>query len=335
MILIITCEEDVHPNGVIEELNRLNVPCFRLNTEYLLRDYNVFVSIDNDGPFFSLEHKTAGHKITSNDISAVWERRPMPPICAMDDDLNEQVLEMVLKEGEDFLKFFRYSLTDVFWFGDPIKERRGSSKILQMQLAREVGFSIPTTVYSNNLSKTLEKFESEDVALKPVTADGVLGKDREIVFYTKKIPYEEFKETNEIGFRNNINHIEAYVDKKYELRVTYVHDEAFSCKIDSQEKEEDKGKIDWREGYDHEIGFVAHKLPEEVEEKCRAFLERVECNFGCFDLIVTENDEYVFLECNLNGQWLWIEEAADLPISNKIAKVFEQEFASKNDPVKC
>jgi len=335
MILIITCEEDIHPNGVIEELEALSIPYFRLNTEYLLRDYNIHVSIDNNESIFVIEHKTAGHKITNKDITAVWERRPMEPICLLDEGINPQIEEMMLKEAEDFLKYFRYSLNDLFWFGNPINERKGSSKIWQMQIANKVGFDIPTTVYSNDLSKTLKEFENQNIAIKPVTVDGIMGNDKEVVFYTKKIPYEEFRDTNEIGFRNNINHIESYTEKKYELRITYVKDEAFACKIDSQVKEKDKGRIDWREGYDHEISFTAIELPHEVDKKCKAFLQEVECNFGCFDIIVTQGDEYVFLECNLNGQWLWIEDATGLQISKKMAHVFSNEFEKKNSGVKC
>jgi glutathione synthase/RimK-type ligase-like ATP-grasp enzyme len=114
-----------------------------------------------------------------------------------------------------------------------------------------------------------------------------------------------------------------------------VKDEAFACKIDSQVKENDKGRIDWREGYDHEISFTPIELPVEINKKCEAFLEEVECNFGCFDIIFTENDEYVFLECNLNGQWLWIEEETGLEISKKIAQVFSKEFETKNLGIKC
>ncbi len=335
MILIITCEEDIHPNGVIEELETLSVPYFRLNTEYLLRDYNIHVSIDNKESNFVLEHKRAGHKISNQLITAVWERRPMEPICLLDEGLTPDIQEMVLKEADDFLKYFRYSLNDVFWFGNPINERKGSSKIWQMQVANKVGFEIPTTVYSNDLLKTLIQFKDQNIAIKPVTADGIMGNDKEVVFYTKKISNKEFKNTNEIGFRNNINHIESYIEKKYELRITYIKDQAFACKIDSQAKANDKGRIDWREGYEHEIVFTPIEIPGAVEKKCKAFLEEVKCNFGCFDIIVTKDDKYVFLECNLNGQWLWVEEATGLKISKKIAEVFYREFLKKNSGATC
>lgn len=66
---------------------------------------------------------------------------------------------------------------------------------------------------------------------------------------------------------------------------------------------EDTGKIDWRQGYDYDLMGL---------------------NFGCFDFIVTPSLEYVFLECNPNGQWLWVELATEQRISEAIAEFLAQ-----------
>ena len=46
-------------------------------------------------------------------------------------------------------------------------------------------------------------------------------------------------------------------------------------------------------------------------------------NFGCFDFIVTPAREYVFVECNPNGQWLWIETATGMKISDALADALQ------------
>ena len=84
--------------------------------------------------------------------------------------------------------------------------------------------------------------------------------------------------------------------------------------------ETDKGKIDWRQGYDYGLKHEAFDLPDGIQAFCRKFLERMHLNFGCFDFIVTPQGGYVFLECNPNGQWLWIEEATGMRISETIAE---------------
>ena len=43
-------------------------------------------------------------------------------------------------------------------------------------------------------------------------------------------------------------------------------------------------------------------------------------HYGAFDFIVTPSGEYVFLECNSNGQWYWIELETGMNISGAIAE---------------
>ena len=49
-------------------------------------------------------------------------------------------------------------------------------------------------------------------------------------------------------------------------------------------------------------------------------LEDLELKFGAFDFIVDEEDNWVFLEVNPNGQWQWLEEKLNLNISEKIVE---------------
>ena len=102
--------------------------------------------------------------------------------------------------------------------------------------------------------------------------------------------------------------------------MTAVGDKTFACRIDSQAQQDDTGKIDWRQGYGHGISWSVFDLPEDIARKCLAYLRRMGLNFGCFDFIVTPSGEYVFLECNPNGQWLWVELETGLPISRAIAE---------------
>ena len=83
---------------------------------------------------------------------------------------------------------------------------------------------------------------------------------------------------------------------------------------------ETTGKIDWRQGYEHDLKHEIVEIQEHVADFCRQFLKRMKLNFGCFDFIVTPDDKYVFLECNPNGQWLWIEIVTEFDISRVIAE---------------
>jgi glutathione synthase/RimK-type ligase-like ATP-grasp enzyme len=81
-----------------------------------------------------------------------------------------------------------------------------------------------------------------------------------------------------------------------------------------------QGKEDWREGYDFGVKFTEMPLDPVLIKKCKAFLDQLDLNFGCFDFIVDENENVFFLECNPNGQWLWIEEDTGMDISGAVAE---------------
>jgi hypothetical protein len=73
--------------------------------------------------------------------------------------------------------------------------------------------------------------------------------------------------------------------------------------------------VDWRIGGDGELVIEPMVLPEAVARQCRALLARLGLVFGCFDFVVTPAGEYVFLEINQMGQFLWKEEqCAELPL---------------------
>lgn len=49
-------------------------------------------------------------------------------------------------------------------------------------------------------------------------------------------------------------------------------------------------------------------MPKLIEQQCVALMKKLGLAFGCFDLIVTPENEYYFLEVNEQGQFLWVEE---------------------------
>ena len=124
----------------------------------------------------------------------------------------------------------------------------------------------------------------------------------------------------EEAFTQTVSFVQEYIDKQFELRITIVGCEVFACKIDSQCMDEDKGKVDWRQGYDYGLKHEPFDLPAPVADFCRSFLQEMHLHFGCFDFIVTPDGKYVFLECNPNGQWLWIELLTGQKISEAIAE---------------
>jgi glutathione synthase/RimK-type ligase-like ATP-grasp enzyme len=236
--------------------------------------------------------------------------------------IGEKFIETISVEQKSFYRQFRHSLTHCKWLGNPLSDLRASSKILQKSIAQKVGFNIPKTIISNNYNE-LKFFldDSREYIVKPLKADSIqIDEVNQMVFYSRKATYSQLDSISEIGFQNAPNYIQEYIEKKYEIRLTMVGNKAFAAKIDSKSMLSGQGKEDWREGYDFGVKFTEMNLDTNLINKCKAFLYELDLNFGCFDFIVDENDNVFFLECNSNGQWLWIEEDTGMDISGAIAE---------------
>ena len=104
--------------------------------------------------------------------------------------------------------------------------------------------------------------------------------------------------------------------KRLELRITVVGQRVFAAEIHSQQS--NHTRYDYRHYDDNSTRYQPHTLPAEVAQRCLHLVARLGLYYGAIDMILTPDGRYVFLEINPNGQYLWIEQATRLPISDAI-----------------
>lgn len=318
MILIVTNKEDIHPTPVIEHLERMGIPFFRLNTESLLSDYDFeWTCHPKAGSDFRIRNIHTGLEVYGHEVGSVWERRPLVPSELRFSNI-DQINSHNLKEAHGFLSFLLYYLGDKYCLGHHLYDRSSASKMLQLKLARDLGMAIPDTCFSNNKA-AIETFATKHpiICIKSIDNDNIWFEDdlREYVLYAQAVKSEDLLRLPEDAFAQTVSYLQEYVEKDYELRITVVGDNVFACKIDSQQMDEASGQIDWRQGLDYGLKHTEYTPPDFIAAFCRVFLQKLHLNFGCFDFIVTPEGGYVFLECNPNGQWLWIEQETGMGIS--------------------
>lgn len=335
MILIFTNKEDSHPNPVIAHLEKMGVPVFRFNTEALLSDYDFSWWADASGCDFMITDRASGRSVKGSEVTAIWDRRPARPSCLLVENTPE-INSHNLDEALGFLRFIRYYLKDIPSLGSIVNDVPAASKMLQMKVARKVGFKMPATCFANNKEAVLRHIDSADIILKPIESEAILdgGGDRQWTFFAQKTTLQDLRDVPDEAFSQTVSFVQEYVEKAFELRVTVVGNRIFACRIDSQLQQDDTGKIDWRQGYGNGIRWsVYDDLPETVSRQCLAFLRAMGLDFGCFDFVVTPSGEYVFLECNPNGQWLWVELETGLPISQAIAEWLARQKTESSDNI--
>ncbi len=325
MILVITNKEDVHPTPVIEILNKRNIPVFRLNTESLLTDYDFCWWNDSDKTRFFITNRQTGLRINGEELTTVWDRRPEKP-SELPINGTEAINKHNLEEAVGFLRFLRSYIANKPSLGSIKFDGFASSKMEQMRIALLVGLNVPNTCFSNcqeNIIAMAKQFN--ELVLKSIDSDGIWNEDdeQEYVFYTQKVSSATIMSAPKEAFTQTVSFVQNYIPKAFELRVTVVAGKVFCCKIESQHLADDCGRIDWRQGDDKGLKYSPYTLPDNISQKCLQFLRLMKLNFGAFDFIVTPSGEYVFLECNPNGQWLWIELETGMKISEAIAEALE------------
>lgn len=334
IVLVISSKTDGHVTPVADVLNSCNVNWVRLNTEDLAE--NVRVVIDPSTTDGFLELRDSGKRITLSAIRVVWYRKP-DPVKVDHFQLERAGLEYVEAEFREVLEGI-YSLLNgpaVFWINNPFTSRLSHRKLLQLKTATELGMQTPKSLLTNDFKEALEFAEGVrwDLALKSLGSLSVtsheVNVDKIYGIFTRRVNESEFRGVVEkIIYMPTL--LQEYVDKDFELRITCVGDAVFACAIYTQEcansREDSRFNIS---NLRHEMCQVPTLVP-----LLRKYMERFGLQFGCFDFAVTRAGDYVFFECNPNGQYLWIEKLTGAPISAAIANMIAS-HAITSEPVLC
>lgn len=309
-ILVITNKLDCHADRVITLLSHRGADVYRLNTEDLLCEHSLTWK-PGEGARLATELRAA----SLNDLTAVWYRKP-----------SDYALPKHLMEFEGFLReelravvggIYR-TTTEPVWVNPLDSQRRASYKLVQLEAAARVGLTIPDTVVTNEpaiAAEFADRHMEGGIALKSL-GSGLVHLPAGKTIYTNHVHAAVLKDAQRIACFPHV--YQAFVPKDAEFRITVVGKRLFACKMDTQRSPNPGTRVDWRR-YDLEnVPHVAEHLPSDVEAKILQLMGNLDLMFGAIDMIRTPDGGYVFLEINPAGQWLWVEERTDLPISEAI-----------------
>jgi glutathione synthase/RimK-type ligase-like ATP-grasp enzyme len=176
------------------------------------------------------------------------------------------------------------------------------NKLLQLKLAKEIGFLIPDSLISNDINHIKKWKRGRACIIKalgnphlPYLESGVKQKAMTTVELQ-----ESYLEENPNKIEPFPIYIQEKINKKFEYRVVFVNGTFFSFRIDPYQHK--IMNVDYRLGggiVDYQPTF----LPTIVEEKIKTFALTIDLFSGCFDLIEDINGNFIFLEVNPEGVW--------------------------------
>ncbi len=164
---------------------------------------------------------------------------------------------------------------------------------------------MPNLVITNDI-QSIGRINEDDAIVKPISTGLVMhGNTKEFV-QTNKFD----SSIENISLRYSPAYFQDFINKDYEVRITFVGCQAFPVKILSE------NEVDWRKP-NNTVKYEKCDIPNIIFDKCVLFMNKSNMQFGCFDFII-KSDKWFFLEMNANGQWAWLEFATGLEISNAI-----------------
>lgn len=256
-----------------------------------------------------------GEQFCLDAIRAAWYRRTAFISNANEDTAAQLGIDI---ERRTIQSALWGEISERSWLNAPDNIRKADKKISQLILAQRLGFSVPTTIATNHWEPILEGLPSAIIC----KASYSLFYDGEGFKSLYTTPFDNSAGTLPLD-RNPFPGIwQPCLDKAREWRITVVGDDTFDAAIYTDEEAKD----DWRKHQlsPSKVKFSKEKFPDDLKEKCVKYLGELGLRFGAFDFIEKPEGEVVFLECNPNGQYMWLEHTLELPISEAVARELSQ-----------
>ncbi|MGE4350452.1 MAG: MvdC/MvdD family ATP grasp protein [Candidatus Berkiella sp.] len=300
-VLIITDRQDAHARAVSDCLRKKGANPIRWFPEEFLFNQRSTQRINSNSYHSALYDDQ--QFIDLLEIDTVWYRRA--GLARLLKKIDPFDYEFVENENRQFMKSLWLTLGESAKWVNPYESfDKSNSKIFQLREANRIGFSIPDTLVTNDRNCIINFFEENqksEIIYKTFFPANWQEDSGSFNLYTTRISSEMVADDESMALAPGI--FQIAIQKQYEVRATFFGKQCVAVQIHNSEE------IDWRVlQKDTKIKLNHITLPSELEKKCIYLMEKLGVVFGCFDFIVTPDGEYVFLEINEMGQFLWIEQ---------------------------
>ncbi|MGH7157908.1 MAG: hypothetical protein ACREGD_02400 [Candidatus Saccharimonadales bacterium] len=250
---------------------------------------------------------------------SVWYRKPQP-IFAKDISHEQGPTDYAVSASQTFNWLLRTQFESALWISDYFAMYRAENKLLQLSLARRLGFNVPDTICtSSKLAASEFLYLHRTIIFKPI----------KIVFFKEDGLYKGLFARKLHQGATTFDHLylapaifQQLIEPDFDVRVTVVGNKTFSAAIRSGALEKENSMVrDWRfTETDNSIHFEMFDLPPQIAKLCVTHVKQLGLEFGALDLVLDKKGKFWFLENNPNGQWAFVEEEAGLPIGKAIAE---------------
>lgn len=313
-VLIVTQDFDPTADPVVVSLRERDAEIVRFDLSYFPQRLTV-TSSDFGERRRLLRHRD--RTVDLDAVSGVWYRRPTA--FEFDDEMGEAETQFARNEALHGVGGILRA-TDCLWVNRPDLDGAAELKPYHMGIAQRLGFRAPRTLMTNDPDEVTALAKSAEANGDRIVYKALTGG---VVHYPGAFPGglltamvgDELAE-HVSRVRHTICTFQEYIPKAYEIRLTVIGNTYFPVVISSQDEE--ATSVDWRGAEQLPYGDYV-RLPDEVVQRTQQLLDELGLVYAAIDFIVTPEGEYVFLEVNPNGQFIWMQHDLGLPMSECLA----------------
>lgn len=310
-VLVVTQDFDPTVDPVVELLTERGCPPVRFD----LSDFPQGMTICADSFSQSRWLRARGRKVDLDTVTSVWYRRPT--FFKFDEGLLDNEREFATVESALGIGGLFRSV-DALWINRPDAESVAQLKPYQLHLARAEGLRTPRTLITNDPDEVRRLRSGGERLIYKIFGGGVVqiaGETPAMLFTTDITDVDD-------AALDRVRHtpclIQERVEKRAEVRMTVIGRTVLVATIDSQSSP--TTQLDWRGATTEGLKYgPPERPPRHVVEAMLRLMDRLGIAFSAVDFIITEDDDWVFLEINPTGQFMWLEEDLDLPMTETMA----------------
>jgi glutathione synthase/RimK-type ligase-like ATP-grasp enzyme len=276
-VLILSNTSDITTDVVVKKIEGLGGHCIRLNVDEL---YDTKSSIRFKGSSFSFTSQCNAISFSYSDLISIWSRRPV-----IIRDLEHLSAEdrTTIRELHAFMRSIaQLSPKDLLVVNNPVHDTLAINKLFQLQVAAQLGFTVPDTIVTNSLDDLQVFLDKHDknVILKKIEQGSAADPKKSFMIYTTK-----FSDALDLSLLKNCPTLfQEDIPKETELRITILGRKIFAIEFESQQLED--ARADWRSVRSH-IRNVPHRfvtLPLDVQDKLLGLMEYYDLRYGAAGL---------------------------------------------------
>lgn len=300
-VAIVSVANDLHALSVADLVRQRGTDCVIVDANRVSSSSPLSWSSE---PGSSVLTTSAG-PVAVSALDVVWWRRVNAPQL-LDADADAVHRDLINNESRNSLRGALLTDFTGTWVSAPTATDHADNKLVQLRVASSVGFTVPRTLVSND-PVAIRKFCASldgDVVIKTVHGSRLVG-----TIVTQRLTPAALNDDDSMRICPTI--YQQHIRGNHHVRAN-----VFGNRVDAALLT--ASRLDWRS--DLTTPMVEWAVPRELADRMRKLIAALGLKMGIVDLKLLVSGDPVFLEVNPQGQFLFVEALAKMPLSARLAE---------------